>query len=399
MNKITNQFKGAAILILTFIGQGAVFAQTNPITKNETQAKQKLKQPVTTSTITPVPEKARTPKSVQKKFTMNLIEGSVIDQDFPEILFIDLITAVEKNTLVVKGDFESTLEFNARKTATHSVKFLGDYSLDDTFAVVRRIAPTGKTIDELRYAFNPDSHQVSVFVLPRIRTLNGIGAPGYQTARQEISDLDILQFETTVESKSAYQASNAYGATVTVEKSIVASSGIAASQVSFLNFKREKSFYLINPPPALQFEMDNSKAAKELPALKALVIFRLVKPYIHYDFVHIKPQRDSPKEISSQDKYLRSEILGIVYYSGLTGEVFARLPEGFGTQEHTLAEQDRASAEVRDRESIFQEKFNNCSEIIGAGLLNCRKSVKAEITCSQLPELDYIKCISDEMDR
>jgi len=37
--------------------------------------------------------------------------------------------------------------------------------------------------------------------------------------------------------------------------------------------------------------------------------------------------------MTSQGKYLTGGVLGIVFYSGLTGEVFARLPDGFGKPE------------------------------------------------------------------
>ena len=80
--------------------------------------------------------------------------------------------------------------------------------------------------------------------------------------------------------------------------------------------------------------MENAKAARELPTLKALVVMKLVDPYIVYDFMHSKPTRDSPIEVTSQGKYLTVNVFGIVFYSGLTGEVFARLPDTFGKPEH-----------------------------------------------------------------
>ena len=44
-----------------------------------------------------------------------------------------------------------------------------------------------------------------------------------------------------------------------------------------------------------------------------------------------------------QFKYISGSILGIVYYSGLTGEIFARLPDSFGRPQ-TLPAADGASA-------------------------------------------------------
>lgn len=315
------------ILALAIISQCAAFAQSKPVTKREPQTKQEQKEPAVPTTAPP-PGKAEVPRPLPPKFTLKMIEGQRLDQAFPGISLADLINAVEKSTSVKKGEFESTSDFNARKAAALTVKVLGDYGIDDNFAVVRGVVSGGKYPSGLSYTFNPDTSEVSVFVLPSSSTLNGIGAPNYQTAKRDGRGLDLFVFDTEVESQSTYQGSNAYGATVTVEKTIMSHRGIAASQVAFLNFKRETFYY--SPSSTLQFKMDNSTAAKELPALKAIVVFRIVEPYMHYNFAHYDPKRDSPKDMSVQYKYISGNILGIVFYSGLTGEVFARLPDSFG---------------------------------------------------------------------
>jgi hypothetical protein len=79
--------------------------------------------------------------------------------------------------------------------------------------------------------------------------------------------------------------------------------------------------------------MGNAKAARVLPTLKALVVMKLVDPYVVYDFIYSKPTRDNPIKVTSREKFLIGNVLGIVFYSGLTGEVFARLPDTFGKRE------------------------------------------------------------------
>jgi hypothetical protein len=259
---------------------------------------------------------------------MKMIEGEKVEQAFSGVSLTELINAIEEKTSVKKGEFESTIEFDTRRAASLSRKLFDDYGIDDTFAAVRTVASRGKTPSALSYTFNPDTNDVSLFVLPTSSRLNGIGAPEYQTSKREGRGLDILEFDTNIESKGTYQGSNAYGATVTVDKTIMMSSGIAAKQIPFLNFKRE-TFYP-NPSPAFQFKMDNSKAAKELPALKALIVFKIMEPYVYYDFVRKEPTRDSPSDIYMQGKLISGTITGIIYYSGVTGEVLARLPETFG---------------------------------------------------------------------
>lgn len=161
--------------------------------------------------------------------------------------------------------------------------------------------------------------------------MNGIGAPDYQTNRRESKGLDQFDLDLKIDSNSTYVGSNAYGAKVTVEKTISTQLGIAVNRIPFLTFTRERLYS--NPVPAAQFNWENARAAKELPALKALVVMRLAAPYIVYDFWHSRPTRDKPNDMSSQGKYLTGNILGIIFYSGVTGEIFARLPDAFGRPE------------------------------------------------------------------
>jgi len=333
---MTSYNRTIAILALSLMSQYPAVAQIKPVAKKE--QKQRTA-PATPSDRT----KAEPSKYLPQKFTMEMIEGERFDNKFSGISLAELISAVEKSASVKKGEFESNSDFLSRKAVALSVKFLGDHSIDETFVVVRSVAAGGAYPRDLSYTYNPDTTDVRIFVLPSKSTLNGIGAPDYQAASREGRGLDRFDFDTKIESKSTYQGSNAYGATVTVEKIIMSGSGIAASQISFLRFKRE--IFYSNPPSALEFKMDNSKAAKELPILKALVVFKMVEPYTHYDFVHKEPKRDSPTDISMQYKYISSEILGIVYYSGLTGEIFARLPDSFGLPK-TSSAADGASAAV-----------------------------------------------------
>lgn len=342
MTDSTQRLRTFTILGLALISQCTSFAQTKPVVKKEPQTKQEQRQPAAKPAAA-APAKAEAPKPLPPKFTLKMIEGEKLDPAFAGIVLVDLISAVEKSISVKKGEFESTSDFNARKAAALSVKFLGDYGIDDTFAVVRSVTSGGRYPRGFSYTFNPDTSEVSLYVLPTSSTLNGIGAPDYQTNRREGRGLDLFEFDTKMESQSTYQGSNAYGATVTVEKSIMSASGIASSQVPFLNFKREM-FYM-NPSFALQFKMDNSKAAKELPAMKALIVFKLAEPFVQYNFVHKEPKRDSPTDISMQYKYVSGNILGIVYYSGVTGEVLARLPDSFGKPQ-ILPAADGASAAI-----------------------------------------------------
>ena len=232
---------------------------------------------------------------------------------------------------IKKGEFESTADFNARKSLALSGRFLGDSTLEDSLAFVTSVTKLVGYDSGFKYAFNADTGDVSLFALPsssEYSSLNGIGAPDYMTNRRERRGLDRFDLSTKIDSRSAYKGSNAYGATVTVEKTSMSRFGIATNRIPFLNFKRESSYS--NPQVSAQFKLENSRAARELPALKVMMVLKLEDPYIVYNFSHVEPKRDNPVDISVQEKFLTGNIIGIVFYSGLTGEVFARLPENLG---------------------------------------------------------------------
>lgn len=242
-----------------------------------------------------------------------------------------VVGAIEKLSGVKKGEFESTADFNARKTAAFSEKFLGGLTLEDTFAFVLPVSSADKYFSGFKYSFNADTSEVRLLVLPKPSSMNGIGGPDFQIARRESNGLDQFDVDRKVQSRSTYKASNAYGASVTVEESNYNSFGIAAKKIPFLEITR--ALFYQDPEPTAQFNLDNAKASKELPALKVLVVMKLSDPYIVYDFMHSKPTRDKPTEFSDQGKYLTGNVLGIVFYSGVTGQIFARLPERFGKPE------------------------------------------------------------------
>lgn len=75
--------------------------------------------------------------------------------------------------------------------------------------------------------------------------------------------------------------------------------------------------------------MDGATASKTIPDLKALIVFSLRDPFILEDGLHVEPKRDLPMDIRSSIQFLRTDVIGIIWYSQSTGEVFARLPESF----------------------------------------------------------------------
>ena len=325
---------------------GAAQAQAGLSPKKNSPVK---KPQITNSTKTPVSIRRPAPvKAPPAKFSMRMLESGKFDPAYNGLAAADVIKAIEGLSVGNKGDFESTADYNTRKSAALSRSFLGGTTVNDVFAFVAPVDKHSGCSDDVAYGFNADTGDVSLYALPQsseYSSLNGIGAPDYSIGRRQFKGLDQFDLSSKIVSQKTYKGSNAYGATTLIEATIMNKVGIAAVRIPFINFERETIY--CKPTPIVQFKMDSSTAAAELPNLKALFVMRLSEPYVIYNFFHKEPKRDSPTEISIQEKFLAGEILGIVYFSGRTGKIFARLPADFGIKDsrNEATANDRPSSE------------------------------------------------------
>lgn len=310
---------------------GICFAQDKPMVKKEQPAKQKRAKENSAPVIL-IKQEPDKPPIV--KFSIGMLGKDRIDLGYNGFKASEVVDAIENMTGAKKGEFESTADYQARKAAALTGKLLGDSSLEDTFAFVLPVRRGGSYTDGLSYEFDADNSNVRLYILPKASSMNGIGAPDHQPNKGKSEILDYFDLDLRIDSKSTYQGSNAYGATVTVEKTRSTKWGVAASRIPFLHFKRELLYS--SPIPAAYFNIENSKAALELPTLKALLVVKARAPYVFYNFYYSEPTRDRPYEMTIQGKYLSGEVLGVVFYSGKTGDVFARVPDSFGKIEPTV---------------------------------------------------------------
>lgn len=311
-----------SIAVLVTLLSSVCFAEgSTPVKKKAVRAKdgQKTEQPVTTK---------QEPKKVLMRFSMGMVEGNSIDLHYAGSPIEQVIGAIENIIKLTKGEFESTAAFNSRKEAAISSKFLNDLTIQDTFAFVVPVSNGARSLFGLRYEFDADTSEVRFFALVSNSKLNGIGGPNFTPRSFDSPAMDQIDLYHRVGNGKTYQASNAYGATITVTKVVSSDFGIAVPTIPFLTYKRY--YFYSKPTPSAQITMENTKAQKELPALKAIIVMKLADPYVLYHFNHDKPTRDSPTEITNSKKFLTGEVLGIIFYSGLTGEIFARIPDNFG---------------------------------------------------------------------
>lgn len=285
----------------------------------------------TTTAASPVQEKKRTvpaatvTASALTRYTPDLLTRDRIDPKFVGANVVALAKTVEKYQTVSKDEFESSEKFAARQAKARGVKLTDGSSIDDTFAFVVPVAKLSSFSNGLRYSYDADTATVSLYILPASHAFNGIGGPGVGVALPQI---DTLTLKEVIDSDGKYEGSNAYGATVTVEKTRWSEYGLAMSKIAFV--KRPSETYYRTPEPTVRLPMVPAIASIDLPALKAVIVAKLSLPELLYDFSSIKPTRDKPQDMITRKKYLNAEIVSIVFYSGVSGKVLARQPETVG---------------------------------------------------------------------
>jgi len=332
MRTVTKANIVSALTLVAMVST-TVFGQVTSPTKGakkDAPAKQTpvVKQPKKSETVA-----VKTATPTFKKFTLAAIQGDRVELAATRLPIEILIDAVKKAAVVSKkGEFESTADYEARKTAARSTSLLGGSTLNDTFAIS---IPVSKWAQKhFAYTFNPDASEGAFFVLPATSTGGTKGA----FERREYGEQSGIDFFKNLAnntlSKSTYEGSNAYGAKVTVEKTVSVSYGLAANRIPFLTFSREDYYEsdLSNTSKlaVIRFKMDGATASKTIPDLRALIVFTLRDPFIIEDGMHVEPKRDSPMDIRASFQYLKADVMGIVWFSHATGEVFARLPDNFG---------------------------------------------------------------------
>jgi hypothetical protein len=261
------------------------------------------------------------------KFSMKVIETDRVDPGYLGTPVAELVKSIEKIPSVKKGEFESTADFNARVLSAIPDKLIGDSNVKDAFAFALSVKSRKMYDYGVKYSFNADTNDVQLFILPFSVPMNGLGSPDHNAMPVSISSQYMFESSFEIKDQSTYQGKNAYGATVTVEEHKSTSLGLSTNSLSYIRYKGEN---YITPSPAAQFKLSNVMAALELPHLKVLVIMKLVEPYILYDYQNSRPTFDSPVDRAKSRKFLNGSILGFVFYSGITGEIFARAPEAFG---------------------------------------------------------------------
>ena len=238
--------------------------------------------------------------------------------------------ALAKVLDVKKGEFETSVQFEARRDEALTRPILGTLTLNDRLLFTVSVKKHTTYSSGLSYDYDADKQQLSLFVVSLETKPNGIGGPNMslptiESIRTRSNALGLITVELTSEkiSENEYSASNAYGATLKVSSTAYKSVEIGAALPAFVP---KRTRFDAPPEPAMIIAMPVNRAQTLLPSLRALLITKSVPPYLEYNFIHSAPTRNAPSEFSSQQRLIRADIEQVWFFVPASGEVVAKLP-------------------------------------------------------------------------
>lgn len=218
----------------------------------------------------------------------------------PEVIYQ---TLKRLETLERKGEFETTDQHNSRISKMREMPILGILRRDGIFAF---------TIDGLKTSYNADAHELEALVRLGAVWNNVSPDPG----------LRALSLKSKV-SRRKYVAQNAMGAKVLVDELATESFEVAIG--NFRQFKpveldRRQFFIKIT----IQADVAEAKQMKE--RLRALVICRLLSPYIGYGALLDEATFGKSSQYFLRMYYLKAEVAELWLYDRMTGEIYKKIP-------------------------------------------------------------------------
>lgn len=264
------------------------------------------------------------------KFDLSMISGSTIPNKSTYGLDLDTFILNAQSIVNLKrNDFETSDEFFARQEKLLGNKFYSNITLTDLQAFSVKV-PTKTLSNSFYYTYNADAQEINFYVTVSSKSLNsGIGAASYGAApSNNVRSREFITFNKKFKSDRDYAATNAYGASVFIQKSNSEEVGIAFTNIE--RFKQSDRYISSNDYLLGTTKLDRHKAQNESDNLEVIAIIQPKSPFLVFDYYSSIPTLSNPIDHKTRARYVDGDLLGFVFHNSKTGEIYFRYPEGFG---------------------------------------------------------------------
>lgn len=228
-------------------------------------------------------------------------------------IFNDLVA---KKDRAVKGEFETTAEFEARLQREAQVPILGKLERDGYFAFVIKNS-SGETF------YDADSQVMTI----AIALQSGDESIYKQSNKKALTSQVELKREQ-------YEGSNAYGAKATVTRHLGVDYDVAFSNYSQFGVSKyidsgtrsrgHTEDYFAKDVFMVRIPMDVALAKEVKSRLQILAVVKLLDPYTYEGSFYDKPTISRPDEYFIQYHFLNTELLEVWIFDESTGRIFSK---------------------------------------------------------------------------
>lgn len=277
----------------------------------------------TSKAVEKVSEKAR--ESNSGKYTEKQIELSLLQ--LPSNYFgndpskVHSVLNKRINSLV-KGEFETTQQYQKRIEDEKNLSLAGEIGKNSLLAF--QVILKGYDGDGINYFADDSEFDISL-------TLDELSKPLISTEKYNKNAITVKLQSNEIMTEH-YVASNAYGVTVNVENNVYHNFHAAISNhedlpIKFQKFFDHKGKYGLRNVYVLNTKLKSSpEEAKNIKNnIRFLLIGNIVEPYTSSAFVHSKPTRDNPRELTLTEYFIYLSIKEIWIYNQATGQIYNKI--------------------------------------------------------------------------
>jgi hypothetical protein len=263
-----------------------------------------------TKTVNPIVKKVQT-KAPPFYFNTNL---TLLPANYNGLDIIAIYESLSSRSEVkTKGEYETTVDFNKRIDSICKAPIISKLTFDSIFCFQGDLDTYS---DNLSY--DADTEMFSILN----RGLNSSTSGSIKNVNQKfgyekISGIHSIGLKNVVENQGKYEASNAYGKTVTVEKTKFESYNIIEYN--------DNNFFMNGFSFKFKTSVDLARSYKQNGCLKLLFIGKIISPYTHQHFDSFKPTIDKPNEYINYDNYIYMNVQEIWLYDKISGIIYDKL--------------------------------------------------------------------------